>query len=165
MHESVWELYRSWPTPVSYDVLLGRAIDEDGDTVTAHGPSMAIPRLTETMLDEDELERAAAQDAAIELAKTKVAPKSNDQLAVELFASLGRPAKPSEVFPLMLKAGYDKSERTFRDLCSKLGLQDKLARGDDGTYAAIECGEVTNAAGRVPGDEDDPDGRGDVAHE
>ncbi|MDX3232871.1 hypothetical protein [Streptomyces sp. ME19-01-6] len=165
MHESVWELYQSWPTPASYDVLLGRATDDEGNTITPHGASMSIPRLSETMLDEDELERAAAQDAAIELAKTNFAPKSNDDLAIELFASLGRPVKPSEVFPLMVKAGYDKSGRTFRDLCAKLALQDKLARGDDGTYAAVECGEVTNAAGRVPGDEDDPDGRGDVAHE
>jgi S-DNA-T family DNA segregation ATPase FtsK/SpoIIIE len=164
MHESVWELYRSWPTPASYDVLLGRATDEDGDTITAHGPSMAIPRLTETMLDEDELERAAAQDAAIELAKTRVAPKSNDELAVELFASLGKHAKPSEVYPLMVKAGYTLSDRTFRDLCAKLALQDKLVKGDDGTYAAIPSGEVPHA-GRIPGTEDDPDGRGDAPHE
>ena len=163
MHESVWELYRSWPTPASYDVLLGRAINEDGDTVTAHGPSMAIPQLTGTMLDEDELERAAAQDAAIELAKTRVVPKSNEDLAVELFASLGKPAKPSEVYPLMVKAGYDKSDRTFRDLCAKLALQDKLAKGDDGTYAAPESDEVPHA-GRVPGSEDDAYGRGDAPH-
>ncbi|WP_141662959.1 hypothetical protein [Streptomyces sp. Wb2n-11] len=165
MHESVWELYRSWPTPASYDVLLGRAIDEDGDTVTAQGASMTIPRLTETMLDENELERAAAQEAAIELAKTRVAPKSNDELAIELFAARRAPAKPSEVYPLMVKAGYDKSDRTFRDLCAKLALQDKLIKGDDGTYAAIECGEVPDAVGRVPGSEDDPDGRGDAPHE
>ena len=164
MHESVWELYQSWPTPAPYDVLLGRAIDDDGNTITAQGTSTAIPRLTETMLDDDELERAAAQDAAIELAKTRVAPKSNDELAIELFASLGKQVKPSEVYPLMVKAGYDKSDRTFRDLCNKLALQDKLARGDDGTYAAIECGEVPNAAGRIPGPEDDPDGRGDAPH-
>ncbi|WP_329376070.1 hypothetical protein [Streptomyces sp. NBC_01483] len=164
MHESVWELYQSWPTPASYDVLLGRAVDDEGNTVTAHGASVSIPRLSEELLDEDALERAAAQDAAIELAKTRVAPKSNDDLAVELFASLGRPAKPSEVFPLMVKAGYDKSDRTFRDLCAKLGLQDKLSRGDDGTYAAIECGEVPHV-GRVPGPEDDPDGRGDAPHQ
>jgi S-DNA-T family DNA segregation ATPase FtsK/SpoIIIE len=164
MHESVWELYSSWPTPASYDVLLGRAIDEDGDPVNAQGPTMAIPRLTETMLDDDELERAAAQEAAIELAKTRVAPKSNDDLAIELFASLGKPAKPSAVYPLMVKAGYTLSERTFRDLCTKLALQDKLTRGDDGTYAATECGEVPHG-GRVPGSEDDPDGRGDAPHE
>jgi S-DNA-T family DNA segregation ATPase FtsK/SpoIIIE len=165
MHESVWELYQSWPTPASYDILLGRAVDDEGNTVTAHGASMSIPRLSEEMLDDDALERAAAQDAAIELAKTRVAPKSNDDLAVELFASLGRPAKPSEVFPLMVKAGYDKSDRTFRDLCAKLGLQDKLSRGDDGTYAAIECGEVPHAVGRVPGPEDDAYGRGDAPHQ
>jgi S-DNA-T family DNA segregation ATPase FtsK/SpoIIIE len=165
MHESVWELYQSWPAPAPYDVLLGRAIDEDGDTVTAQGSSMAIPRLTETMLDEDELERAAAQEAAIELAKTRVAPKSNDELAIELFAARRTPAKPSEVYPLMVKAGYRLSDRTFRDLCAKLALQDKLARGDDGTYAAIECGEVPHAAGRVPGTEDDAHGRGDAPHD
>ena len=161
MHESVWELYKSWPAPAPYDVLLGRAIDEDGDTLTAHGTNMAIPRLTETMLTDDELERAAAQDAAIELAKTKVAPKTNDQLTVELFASLGKPAKPSEVYPLMVKAGYDKSDRTFRDLCAKLGLHDKLLKGDDGTYAA-PSGE--DPSGRVPGSEDDPDGRSNGTH-
>jgi S-DNA-T family DNA segregation ATPase FtsK/SpoIIIE len=164
MHESVWELYQSWPTPVTYDVLLGRETDEDGHTVTAHGASVAIPRLTEAMLDDDELERAAAQEAAIELAKTRVAPKSNDELAIELFASLGKHAKPSEVYPLMVKAGYDKSDRTFRDLCTKLALQNKLIRGDDGTYAAPECGEVPHA-GRVPGPEDDAHGRGDAPHE
>lgn len=164
MHESVWELYQSWPTPASYDILLGRAIDDEGNTITAHGTAVSIPRLSEEMLDEDALERAAAQEAAIELAKTRVAPKSNDALAIELFASLGRPAKPSEVFPLMVKAGYDKSDRTFRDLCSKLGLQDKLLKGDDGTYAAIGCGEVPHAVGRVPGPEDDPHGRGDAPH-
>jgi len=162
MHESVWELYQSWPTPASYDVLLGRAVDEDGDTITAHGASMPIPRLTEDMLDEDALERAAAQDAAIELAKTRITPKSNDDLAIELFASLGEPAKPSEVYPLMVKAGYTLSDRTFRDLCTKLALQDKLAKGDDGTYAAIPSGEVPHAAGRVPGTEDDAHGRGDA---
>lgn len=164
MHESVWELYQSWPAPVPYDVLLGRALDEDGHTATAHGATLSIPRLTETMLDEDELERAAAQDAAIELAKTRVVPKTNDELAVELFASLGRHAKPSEVYPLMVKAGYTLSDRTFRDLCAKLALQDKLVRGDDGTYAATECGEVPHG-GRVPGSEDDPNGRGDAPHE
>ncbi len=115
------------------------------------------------MLDEDELERIAAQDAAIELAKTRVTPKTNDDLAVELFASLGRPAKPSEVYPLMVKAGYDNADRTFRDLCAKLALQDKLAKSDDGTYAA-PSGEVSHA-GRVPGPEDDADGRGDVPHQ
>jgi hypothetical protein len=148
----------------SYDVLLGRATDDDGNTITAVRLAPTIPRLTETMLDDDELERAAAQDAAIELAKTRVAPKSNDELAVELFASIGRPAKPSEVYPLMVKAGYDKSDRTFRDLCAKLALQDKLAKGDDGTYAAVESGEVPHAGGRIPGPEDDPDGRGDAPH-
>jgi S-DNA-T family DNA segregation ATPase FtsK/SpoIIIE len=164
MHESVWELYQSWPAPVSYDVLLGRVTDDEGNTVTARGSAVSIPRLSETMLDEDALERAAAQDAAIELAKTRVAPKSNDDLTVELFASLGKPAKPSEVYPLMVKAGYDKSDRTFRDLCAKLGLQDRLAKGDDGTYAAVECDEVSHAAGRVPGPEDDADGGGDAPH-
>lgn len=164
MHESVWELYQSWPTPEPYNVLLGHAIDEDGHAITARGTSMPIPRLTETMLDEDELERAAAQEAAIELARTNVVPKSDEELAVELFASLGRPVKPSEVYPLMVKAGYTKSDRTFRDLCAKLALQDKLARGHDGTYAAIPSGEVPHAAGRVPGPEDDPDGRGDAPH-
>lgn len=165
MHESVWELYQSWHTPAPYDVLLGRAIDEDGDIVTAQGSSVAIPRLTETMLDEDELERAAAQDAAIELAKTRVAPKSNDQLAIQLFEARKNPAKPSEVYPLMVKAGYTLSERTFRDLCTKLALQDKLSKGDDGTYAAVECGEGSHGVERVPGSEDDPDGRGDAPHE
>ena len=164
MHESVWELYQSWPTPASYDVLLGRATDDEGHPVTAHGTSVSIPRLTETMLDDDELERAAAQDAAIELAKTRVVPKSDDDLAIELFASLGKPAKPSEVYPLMVKAGYSKSDRTFRDLCAKLGLQDKLVRGDDGTYAATNSGEVPDA-GRVPGPEDDAHGRSDAPHE
>lgn len=161
MHESVWELYRSWPEPVSYDVLLGRATDDDGHTVAAHGAAMAIPRLTEAILDEDELERAAAQEAAIELAKTRVTPKSNDDLAVELFASMGRPVKPSEVYPLMVKAGYDKSERTFRDLCSKLGLQDKLTRGEDGRYGAPEGSESADGAGRDARPGDDADGSGD----
>jgi S-DNA-T family DNA segregation ATPase FtsK/SpoIIIE len=161
MHESVWELYQSWPKPAPYEVLLGNAIDEDGFPVEARGASTEIPRLTETMLDDDELERVAAQDAAIELAKTQVAPKSHDELAVELFASLGKPAKPSEVYPLMVKAGYKKSDRTFRDLCAKLALHDKLLRGDDGTYAA-PSGEVPS--GRVPGSEDDPDGRSDGTH-
>lgn len=161
MHESVWELYQSWPAPESYDVLLGRATDDDGHTITPRGASVAIPRLTETMLDEDELERAAAQEAAIELAKTNVRPKSNEVLAVELFASLGRPAKPSEVFPLMVKAGYDKSERTFRDLCSKLGLQDKLSRGEDGRYGAPEGSESADGAGRDARSGDDADGSGD----
>ena len=160
MHESVWELYQSWPEPASYDVLLGRAFDHDG---SANGASMAIPRLTETMLDDDELERVAAQEAAIELAKASPKPKSNDELALELFRAQGRAVKPSEIYPLMVKAGYDKSERTFRDLCAKLGLQDKLVRGHDGTYAAAECsGEVPNGRGRVPGPEDDADGRGDA---
>lgn len=162
MHESVWELYQSWPQPVSCDVLLGRARD-DGHTAGAHGASMTIPRLAETMLDEDELERAAAQDAAIELAKTRVAPKSNDELAVELFTSMGHPVKPSEVFPLMVKAGYDKSERTFRDLCSKLGLQDRLVRGDDGRYGVPEGGDSADGAGRDARPVDDTDGRSDGA--
>jgi hypothetical protein len=165
MHESVWELYTSWEPPVSYDLLLGRLTDDDGDPIAppSSGASADIPRLSETLLTEDELDRAAQQDAAIELARTRVAPKSNDDLAVELFASFGQSAKPSEVYPLMVKAGYDKSDRTFRDLCAKLALQDKLARGDDGTYAAIECGEVPDV-GRVSGSEDDADGRGDAAH-
>ncbi|MFF7190513.1 hypothetical protein ACFZAR_36080 [Streptomyces sp. NPDC008222] len=159
MHESVWELYQSWGQPASYDLLLGRLTDDEGNSISApsSGAPAEIPRLSETILDDDELDRLAAQEAAIELAKTAAKPKSNDALAVELFASMGRPAKPSEVYPLMVKAGYDKSERTFRDLVAKLGLQDKLLKGHDGTYAAIECGEVPNA-GRVPGPEDDPDG-------
>jgi S-DNA-T family DNA segregation ATPase FtsK/SpoIIIE len=165
MHESVWELYQSWETPVSYDLLLGRLTDDDGRTIPPSGAAAEIPRLSETILDDGELDRLAAQEAAIELARTAAKPKSNDDLAVQLFASMGRPAKPSEVFPLMVKAGYDKSERTFRDLCSKLGLQDRLVRGHDGTYAAVECGEVSHAAGRVPGSEDDADGRGDAPHE
>lgn len=165
VHESVWEMYQTWPAPESYNMLLGRVVDEEGNTVTAHGAPVTIPRLSEEMLDDDALERAAAQDAAIELAKTRVAPKSNDDLTLELFASLGSPAKPSEVFPLMVKAGYDKSDRTFRDLCARLALQDKLRRGDDGTYAAIECGEVTHGVERVPGTEDDAYGRGDAALE
>lgn len=166
MHESVWELYQTWPKPAPYSVLLGAALDDDGYPVEARGAATEIPRLTETMLDDDELERVAAQDAAIELAKTRVTPKSHDQLAVELFASLGRPAKPSEVYPLMVKASYDKSDRTFRDLCARLGLQDKLVKGDDGTYAATNSGEVEvpDAAGRVPGSEDDADGPGDGPH-
>jgi S-DNA-T family DNA segregation ATPase FtsK/SpoIIIE len=160
MHESVWELYQSWPAPAPYDVLLGRTFDDDAPI---QGATMQIPRLTEAILDDDELERAAAQDAAIELAKTRVNPKTNDELAIELFASIGRPARPSEVYPLMVKAGYTLSDRTFRDLCTKLALQDKLLRGDDGTYAAPESGEVPS--GRVPGSEDDADGRGDAPHE
>jgi hypothetical protein len=167
MHESVWELYQSWETPAPYDLLLGRMTDEDGDPIAppSAGKGAEIPRLTEVVIDEDELERAAQQEAAIELAKASPKPKSNDDLAVELFASMGRPVKPSEVFPLMVRAGYDKSDRTFRDLCAKLGLQDRLIKGDDGTYAAIECGEVSHAAGRVPGPEDDTHGRGDAPHQ
>ncbi|WP_030188133.1 hypothetical protein [Streptomyces violaceorubidus] len=164
MHESVWELYQSWPKPTPVEVLLGTALDDDGYPIEARGAATEIPRLTEAMLDEDELERVAAQDAAIELAKTRVTPKTHDQLAVELFASLGRPAKPSEVYPLMVKAGYDKSGRTFRDLCARLGLQDRLVKGDDGTYAANNSGEVPDAAGRVPGPEDDAHGPGDAPH-
>lgn len=163
MHESVWELYQSWDEPASYDLLLGRLTDEYGGQITppASGASADIPRLSEDMLDEDELDRLAQQEAAIELAKTSPKPKSNDDLAVELFASMGRPAKPSEVYPLMVKAGYEMSDRTFRDLCAKLGLQDKLVKGHDGTYAAaaVESGEVPHA-GRIPGPDDDPDGRG-----
>jgi hypothetical protein len=160
MHESVWELYQSWPAPESYDVLLGRATDDDGRPVAARGASTEIPRLTETMLDDGELDRLAAQEAAIELAKTSVQPRSHDDLAVELFASMGRPVKPSEVFPLMVKAGYDKSERTFRDLCSKLGLHDRLVKGDDGRYATPETSEDTNGR-RDAGPGDDADGPGD----
>lgn len=165
MHESVWELYQSWETPASYDLLLGRLTDDDGHTISAppSGAAAEIPRLAETMLDDDELDRLAAQEAAIELARTSAKPKSNEDLAVELFASMGRPAKPSEVFPLMVKAGYEKSDRTFRDLCAKLGLQDRLIKGHDGTYAAIQS-EVPHAAGRIPGLEDDADGRGDAPH-
>jgi S-DNA-T family DNA segregation ATPase FtsK/SpoIIIE len=168
MHESVWELYSSWETPAPYDLLLGRATDSDGDPITAplSGKSADIPRLSEALIDEDELERAAQQEAAIELAKASQRPKSNDDLAIELVAAQGRPVKPSEVYPLMVRAGYDKSDRTFRDLCAKLGLQNRLVKGDDGTYAAvsIECDEDPDV-GRVPGPEDDADGRGDVPHE
>lgn len=165
MHESVWELYQSWGQPASYDLLLGRLTDEDGELIVppSSGSAADIPRLTEAIIDDDELDRLAAQEAAIELAKASPKPKSNDGLTVELFASMGRPAKPSKVYPLMVKAGYDKSERTFRDLCAKLALQDKLTRRHDGTYAAIESDEVPHA-GRVPGPEDDPDGRGDASH-
>jgi S-DNA-T family DNA segregation ATPase FtsK/SpoIIIE len=164
MHESVWELYSSWPAPAPYDVLLGRATDDEGNTITASGSAVAIPRLTETMLDDDELERVAAQEAAIELAKAAPTRKSPEDLAVDLFTAKGTPVKPSEIYPLMVKAGYDKSDRTFRDLCTKLALQNKLARRDDGTYAAVESGEVPHA-GRIPGPEDDPDGRGDAPHQ
>ncbi|QKW31509.1 hypothetical protein HUT11_35695 (plasmid) [Streptomyces seoulensis] len=165
MHESVWELYQSWEKPVSYDLLLGRAADDDGYTLATplNAAAAEIPRLSETMLDDDELDRIAAQEAAIELAKTSAKPKTDDDLAVELFTSMGRPAKPSEIYPLMVKAGYEKSERTFRDLVAKLGLQDKLTKRHDGTYAAVECGEDSNA-GRVPGPEDDPDGSSDAPH-
>ncbi|MFB8182603.1 hypothetical protein ACFC8N_42770 [Streptomyces sp. NPDC055966] len=166
MHESVWELYQSWGQPASYDLLLGRLTDDDGYTRTAPstGAAAEIPRLTETILDDAELDRLAAQEAAIELAKTSPKPKSNDDLAVELFASKGQPVKPSEIYPLMVRAGYTLSERTFRDLVAKLGLQDKLVKGHDGTYAAAahECGEVPN--GRVRGVEDDPHGGGDAPH-
>lgn len=162
MHESVWELYSSWPTPESYDVLLGRATDGEGNTVAPHGTSVKIPRLSEDLLDDDALERAAAQDAAIELAKTNIKPKSDDDLAIQLFAAHGRPAKPSEIYPLMVKAGYKLSDRTFRDLCTKLSLHDQLLKRDDGTYAAAD-GEGSHGE-RVPRDEDDPDGRGDAPH-
>jgi S-DNA-T family DNA segregation ATPase FtsK/SpoIIIE len=166
MHESVWELYQSWEPPASYDLLLGRATDDEGYTLSAptSGAPAEIPRLTETMLDENELDRLAAQEAAIELAKTTAKPKTDDDLAIELFRAQGRPVKPSEIYPLMVKAGYTKSDRTFRDLVAKLGLQDKLTKRHDGTYAAVECDEVPNV-GRVPGPEDDPDGRGDAPHE
>jgi len=166
MHESVWELYQSWEPPASYDLLLGRLTDDDGDTITppTSGAAAEIPRLTETMLDDDELDRLAAQEAAIELARTASKPKSNDELAIELFRAQGRAVKPSDVYPLMVKAGYTLSDRTFRDLCTKLALQDRLVRGHDGTYAAAESGEVPHAAGRIPGPEDDPDGRGDAPH-
>ncbi|MGW2384422.1 hypothetical protein [Streptomyces sp. NPDC001658] len=162
MHESVWELYQSWEPPASCDLLLGRLTDEDGETITApsSGAAADIPRLSTDMLDDDELDRLASQEAAIELAKAAPRAKSNDDLTVDLFRSIGQPAKPSEVYPLMVKAGYDKSDRTFRDLCAKLALQDRLAKGDDGTYAATECGEVPHG-GRVPGpgrSEDDGDG-------
>jgi len=162
MHESVWELYQSWDEPASYDLLLGRIFDGAGNAIAApsSGTAADIPRLTEDMLDEDELDRLAAQEAAIEMAKASLKPKSNDDLAVELFQAHGRPAKPSEIFPLMVKAGYTLSDRTFRDLCAKLGLQDKLIKRHDGTYAAIQS-EVPDAAGRLPGPEDDADGRGD----
>ena len=160
MHESVWELYQSWPTPVSYDVLLGRAIDDEGHTIAPHGASVAIPRLSEALLDDEELERAAAQEAAIELAKTSMRPQSDADLAVRLFASMGRPVKPSDVYPLMVKAGYTLSDRTFRDLCARLGLQDKLVRSSDGRYGVPEGGGSTDG-GRDAGSDDDADGRGD----
>lgn len=165
MHESVWELYQSWGEPAPYDLLLGRLTDDAGRQIVppSSGSAADIPRLSETILDEDELDRIAAQEAAIELARASVKPKSNDELAVELFRAQGQPVKPSVVYPLMVKAGYDKSERTFRDLCARLGLQDKLVKGHDGTYAAIQS-EVTDAAGRVPGTEDDAHGRSDAAH-
>ncbi|MEW9521784.1 hypothetical protein [Streptomyces tubercidicus] len=167
MHESVWELYNTWDTPASYDLLLGRATDDEGYAINppSSGKSADIPRLTEALIDEDALERAAQQEAAIELAKSSPRPKSNDDLTVELFAAQGRPAKPSEVYPLMVRAGYEKSDRTFRDLCAKLGLQNRLVKGDDGTYAAPESGEVPNAAGRLPGPEDDAHGRSDAPHD
>ena len=166
MHESVWELYTTWETPASYDLLLGRLRDDDGDPITppTTGSGADIPRLTEAILDADELERAAQQEAALELAASSAKPLTNDELAVKLFAAHGKPVKPSIIYPLMVKAGYDKSDRTFRDLCAKLGLQNKLTKGDDGTYAAVECGEVPHD-GRVPGPEDDPDGRSDAPHE
>jgi S-DNA-T family DNA segregation ATPase FtsK/SpoIIIE len=163
MHESVWELYQSWPRPESYDVLLGRAFDDDGHTVAPHGAGMAIPRLTEEMLDDEALERAAAQDAAIELAKS-MRPKSDADLAIRLFAAQGEPVKPSVVYPLMVKGGYDKSDRTFRDLCSMLGLKDKLIRTSDGRYGAPKGGESTDGAGRDAGPDDDATGRGDGSH-
>jgi S-DNA-T family DNA segregation ATPase FtsK/SpoIIIE len=166
MHESVWELYQSWQKPASYDLLLGRATDDEGHTLAApsNGAAADIPRLSADMLGDDELDRLAAQEAAIELAKTAPRPKPDDELAVELFRAQGRPVKPSEIYPLMVKAGYAMSDRTFRDLCAKLGLQDKLTRRHDGTYAAVESGEVPHER-RVPGPEDDPDGRGDAPHE
>ena len=165
MHESVWELYQSWEKPASYDLLLGRAVDDDGDQIAppSSGAAADIPRLSSSMLGDDELDRLAAQEAAIELAKASPKPKSDDELAIELFRAQARPAKPSEVYPLMVKAGYTLSDRTFRDLCAKLSLQDKLTRHHDGTYAAVESGEVPHA-GRVPGPEDDPDGRSDAPH-
>jgi hypothetical protein len=147
MHESVWELYSSWDAPESYDSLLGRLVDEEGEPIAPRkkGKGTDIPRLSEAILTEDELEAAAQQDAAIELAKSEAKkPRTEAELAVDMFATLGRPAKPSEVFPLMVKAGYEKKERTFRDLCSMLGLKDKLIKGDDGTYAAPEGGESTD---------------------
>ncbi|MFH8813147.1 hypothetical protein ACH4GZ_39110 [Streptomyces hygroscopicus] len=164
MHESVWELYNSWETPASYDLLLGRLTDDDGDPIAppSSGAGADIPRLTEALIDEDELERAAQQEAAIELAASSPKPVSNDELALKLFAAQGHPVKPSEVYPLMVKAGYGKSDRTFRDLCVRLSLQNKLVKGDDGTYAAVESGEVPHAAGRVPGPEDDAHGRSDA---
>lgn len=163
VHESVWETYQQWPTPVPAASLLHPEIDEDGHQMSYSGEAATIPRLSEDHFDEDALERAAAQDAAIELAKTKVTPKSDEDLAIELFTAHGHPAKPSEIYPLMVKAGYTLSDRTFRDLCSKLSMQEKLTRRDDGTYAAAN-GEGSHAGGRVLGDEDDPDGGGDAAH-
>lgn len=163
VHESVWETFQQWPTPVPASSLLHPEIDEDGHQMSYSGEAATIPRLSEDHFDEDALERAAAQDAAIELAKTKVAPKSDEDLAIELFAAHGRPARPSEIYPLMVKAEYKLSDRTFRDLCSKLSMQEKLTRRDDGTYAAAN-GEGSHAGGRVLGDEDDPDGGGDAAH-
>lgn len=164
MHESVWELFQSWETPASYDLLLGRMTDDDGDAIAppSSGASADIPRLTAAMLDEAELERLSQQEAAIELAKAAPRAKTNEQLAIELFAAQGRPVKPSEIYALMVKAGYDKSDRTFRDLCARLALQDQLTKGHDGTYAAaVESGEVPHG-GRVPGPgRSDDDGDGD----
>ncbi|MGV2914713.1 hypothetical protein [Streptomyces alfalfae] len=164
MHESVWELYTSWNEPLSYDLLLGRLKDDDGDPISppSSGSAADIPRLSSSdMPDEDELDRLAQQEAAIELAKAAPRAKSPEALAVELFAAQGGPAKPSEIYPLMVKAGYEKSERTFRDLCARLALQDQLTRRHDGTYAATESGEGSHG-GRVPGPErSDDDGDGD----
>lgn len=160
MHESVWELFQSWETPASYDALLGRLKDDEGESIAppSSGSSADIPRLSEDMLDDDEIDRLAVQEAAIELAKAAPKAKSEGDLAVELFRSMDRPAKPSEVFPLMVKAGYEKKERTFRDLVSMLGLKDKLIKNDDGTYEAPEGDDSTDGAGRLSGPEDDGDG-------
>lgn len=163
MHESVWELYTSWETPESYDALLGRLVDEEGESIPARksGKGADIPRLTEAIVTEDELERVAQQEAAIDLAKTAPRPVSNDELAIKLFGAQGGPVKPSAVFPLMVKAGYTLSDRTFRDLCAKLALADKLIKTDDGRYGVPEGGESTDERGRAPGpegsDDDDPD--------
>lgn len=165
MHESVWELHQSWPTPESYDLLLGRLKDDEGNTIhpitDGSADAADIPRLSSAdMLDDGELDRLASQEAAIELAKATPRAKAPDELAVELFRSMGRPAKPSEVYPLMAKAGYEKSERTFRDLVAKLSVTDKLKKGDDGRYEAPEGGGNDDGGERLSGPEDDADATG-----
>lgn len=163
MHESVWELYQTFPTPESYDSLLGRLTDEEGNAVARprSGGSAEIPRLPGGILSEEELERAAQQEAAIDLAATSARPVSNDELALKLFATQPDAVKPSEVYPLMVKAGYSLSDRTFRDLCARLALADKLYKTDDGRYGVAEGRESTYGAERdAPLDDCDGDGDG-----